>query len=79
MIDHEEKIRSADKELISNNTEENRATLHKLNVEYIRFLKWEKSILKQKSQCLVQRRRCQYKIFSCFAKGEKKKTFYPPG
>ncbi|XP_059289464.1 uncharacterized protein LOC132042983 [Lycium ferocissimum] len=46
----EEKVKEAEEELINNNNEENRTKLHKLNAEYIRFLKLEKSILKQKTQ-----------------------------
>lgn len=48
--DHEERIRTAEDELIRNNTNENRITLHRLNAKYIRFFKQEESILKQKSQ-----------------------------
>jgi len=48
--DYEEKVRIAEEHLIQDHNENNRATLHELNAEYIRFLKMEDSILKQKTQ-----------------------------
>lgn len=36
--------------MIIHNSEENRNYIQKLNIEYIRYLKLEESILKQKSQ-----------------------------
>lgn len=48
--EYEENVRIAEKELINNNSEENRSKLHRMNAEYIRYLKMEKSILKQKTQ-----------------------------
>jgi len=40
----------AEDNLIHNNTEEQRAELHGINAEYIRLMKMEDSILKQKTQ-----------------------------
>ncbi|XP_049391547.1 uncharacterized protein LOC125855953 [Solanum stenotomum] len=48
--DYEDKVKVAEENLIQNNTEENRTTLHELNAEYIRYMKFEDSILRQKSQ-----------------------------
>ncbi|WMV13667.1 hypothetical protein MTR67_007052 [Solanum verrucosum] len=48
--DYEERVRLAEEELIHNNTEEQRTKLHGLNAEYIKFMKLEDSILKQKTQ-----------------------------
>ncbi|KAK4721510.1 hypothetical protein R3W88_011743 [Solanum pinnatisectum] len=46
----EERVRVAENTLIHNNTEEHRAALHSINAEYIRFMKLEDSILRQKTQ-----------------------------
>ncbi|KAH0734895.1 hypothetical protein KY285_010602 [Solanum tuberosum] len=46
----EERVRVAEENLIQNNTEENKITLHELNAGYIRFMNLEDSILKQKTQ-----------------------------
>uniref|UniRef100_M1E0C2 RNase H family protein n=1 Tax=Solanum tuberosum TaxID=4113 RepID=M1E0C2_SOLTU len=48
--DYEEKVRLAEEDLIHNNTEEQRTKLHGINAEYIKFMKLEDSILKQKTQ-----------------------------
>lgn len=47
--EYEEKVRIAE-EVIHDNTEENRTKLHGINVEYVRYLKLEEAILKQKTQ-----------------------------
>ena len=47
---YEERVRVAKEEIIQNNTEENRAKLHGINVEYIKFMKLEESILNYKTQ-----------------------------
>ncbi|WMV32827.1 hypothetical protein MTR67_026212 [Solanum verrucosum] len=46
----EETIRQSEEELMNNNTEALRQTLHQMNATYIRYLKMEESILKQKTQ-----------------------------
>lgn len=48
--DYEERINIAEEELICQNSNDARSKLHRLNVEYKRFLKLEESILRQKSQ-----------------------------
>ncbi|KAK4716315.1 hypothetical protein R3W88_014653 [Solanum pinnatisectum] len=48
--DFEERVRVAEEKLIHNNTEEQRAELHCINAEYIKYMKLEDSVLKQKSQ-----------------------------
>lgn len=48
--DFDETTRVAERELITNNTEENRTKFHGLNAQYIRFLKLEDSMLGQKAQ-----------------------------
>ncbi|KAG5595026.1 hypothetical protein H5410_036258 [Solanum commersonii] len=48
--DFEARVKEAEDNLIHNNTEEQRAELHGINAKYIRFMKMEDSILKQKSQ-----------------------------
>ncbi|KAH0639244.1 hypothetical protein KY285_035830 [Solanum tuberosum] len=48
--EYEERVRAAEENLIHTHNEINRTNLHELNAEYIRFLKMEDSILKQKTQ-----------------------------
>jgi len=48
--DHEERVRVAEEALIANNSTENRVSLHQINARYIKYLKLEASILKQKTQ-----------------------------
>ncbi|KAK4707013.1 hypothetical protein R3W88_033427 [Solanum pinnatisectum] len=48
--DYEENVRAAEDKFIQEQTEANRTILHGLNPEYIRFLKLEDSILKQKKK-----------------------------
>ncbi|XP_055802719.1 uncharacterized protein LOC129871761 [Solanum dulcamara] len=48
--EYEDKTRHAEEELISSNSEENRTKLHAINAEYIKYLKLEESMLKQKTQ-----------------------------
>ncbi|KAH0700920.1 hypothetical protein KY284_015135 [Solanum tuberosum] len=46
----EESIRQSEEELMTNNNEDSRQKLHQMNAKYIRYLKIEESILKQKTQ-----------------------------
>ncbi|KAG5631351.1 hypothetical protein H5410_003068 [Solanum commersonii] len=46
----EEIIRKTEEELLTHNTEAHRQQLHLTNANYIRYLKLEESILKQKTQ-----------------------------
>ncbi|WMV45639.1 hypothetical protein MTR67_039024 [Solanum verrucosum] len=48
--EYEERVRATEENLIHDHNEINRTTIHELNAEYIRFLKLEDSILKQKTQ-----------------------------
>ncbi|XP_055835119.1 uncharacterized protein LOC129903596 [Solanum dulcamara] len=48
--EYEDKTRHAEEELIFSNSEENRTKLHAINAEYIKYLKLEESMLKQKTQ-----------------------------
>lgn len=43
---YEERVREVKEEIINNNTEENRAKIHYINAEYIRYIKLKESILK---------------------------------
>ncbi|WMV13660.1 hypothetical protein MTR67_007045, partial [Solanum verrucosum] len=48
--DYEERVKVAEEKLIHDHTEENRIALHGINAEYSRFMNFEDSILRQKSQ-----------------------------
>lgn len=48
--DFKEKVRIAEDDMMLHNSDESRTNLHKLNVEYIKILRIEESILKPKSQ-----------------------------
>ncbi|XP_015161044.1 uncharacterized protein [Solanum tuberosum] len=48
--EYENRVKMAEESFIQNNSEENRTALHAINADYIRFLKLEDSILKQKTQ-----------------------------
>ncbi|KAH0771678.1 hypothetical protein KY290_015659 [Solanum tuberosum] len=48
--EYEEQVRQAEEEVMMNNTEANRAKLHHCNAKYIKYLKLESFILKQKTQ-----------------------------
>ncbi|KAH0684405.1 hypothetical protein KY285_021907 [Solanum tuberosum] len=48
--EYENRVKIVEESFIQNNSEENTTALHEINVEYIRFLKLEDSILKQKTQ-----------------------------
>lgn len=50
MKEHEEKVRIFEEEIIMNNTDDNRAKLHAVTAEYIRHMKLEEAVLKQKAQ-----------------------------
>ncbi|XP_055802575.1 uncharacterized protein LOC129871641 [Solanum dulcamara] len=45
---YEEQVRQAEEDIINDNSEENRAKLNQINAHYIRYLKMEQAILKQK-------------------------------
>ncbi|XP_055822099.1 uncharacterized protein LOC129890602 [Solanum dulcamara] len=48
--EYEEVVRQAEENLINMNSNDNRSKLHAINAEYIRYMKMEDAILRQKSQ-----------------------------
>ncbi|KAK4706319.1 hypothetical protein R3W88_034128 [Solanum pinnatisectum] len=48
--EYEQKVQATEQKLIQDQSDTNRTALHEINAEYIRFLKLEDSILKQKTQ-----------------------------
>ncbi|XP_015158404.1 uncharacterized protein [Solanum tuberosum] len=74
--DYEDKVRVAKEHLIQDHNENNRATLHELNAEYIRFLKMEDSILKQKTQLQwLKEGDANTKYFHSLIRGRRRKLF----
>ncbi|KAK6780088.1 hypothetical protein RDI58_022272 [Solanum bulbocastanum] len=74
--EYEEKVRILEEKLIQNNTEEDRATLHGINAEYIRFMKLEDSILKQKSQLhWFKEGDANSKYFHALIRGRRRRLF----
>ncbi|KAK4737426.1 hypothetical protein R3W88_001123 [Solanum pinnatisectum] len=74
--DFEERVRVAEENLIHNNTEEHRAVLHGINAEYIRFIKLEDSILKQKTQLQwFKEGDANSKYFHALIKGRRRRLF----
>ena len=47
---YEEQVHKAEENYLSNQNDSNRSFLHEINVKYIKFLKLEDTILKQKTQ-----------------------------
>ena len=47
---YEEQVHKDEENYISNQSDSNRSFLHEINVKYIKFLKLEDTILKQKTQ-----------------------------
>ncbi|XP_015159800.1 uncharacterized protein [Solanum tuberosum] len=74
--EYAERVRNAEERLIQEHTDSNRANLHELNAEYIKFLKLEDSILKQKTQ-LQWFREGDYntKYFHSLIKGRRRRLF----
>ncbi|XP_015075534.1 uncharacterized protein LOC107019628 [Solanum pennellii] len=50
VADFENQVKNAEENVIQHNSEENRAKLHLINAQYIKYLKLEASILEQKAQ-----------------------------
>lgn len=72
--EYEEKVRVAEEDVINNNSEENRAKLHAVNAEYIRYMKLEESILKQKTQLQwFKEGDAKSKYFHALMRGRKRK------
>ncbi|XP_049343831.1 uncharacterized protein LOC125808126 [Solanum verrucosum] len=74
--DHEERVRVAEEALIVNNSAENRPNLHRINVRYIKYLKLEDSILKQKTQLQwFKDGDTNSKYFHAIMRGRRRKLF----
>lgn len=58
--DYEDQVQTAEAEVMTNNTEVNRAHLQQVNAKYIRYLKLEESFLKQKTTPMVQGGGCKH-------------------
>ncbi|XP_055826362.1 uncharacterized protein LOC129894731 [Solanum dulcamara] len=72
----EAKVRQAEKDLILLNSEECRANLHAINAEYIRYLKLEDSMLKQKTQLQwFKEGDKNFKYFHAIIRGRRRKLF----
>lgn len=74
--EYEEKIRIIEEDLINHSTEDKRSQLHELNANYIRFLKLEESILKQKAQLhWFKEGYANTKYFHALIRGKRRKLF----
>ncbi|XP_049348971.1 uncharacterized protein LOC125813526 [Solanum verrucosum] len=74
--EYEEKVRTAEESLIHEHSDTNRAKLHELNAKYIRFLKVEDSILKQKTQLQwFKEGDSNTKYFHTLIRGRRRKLF----
>ncbi|XP_015168633.1 uncharacterized protein [Solanum tuberosum] len=73
---YEDRVRIAEEEMLQNNSQASRAKLHQLNVDYIKYLKLESSILKQKTQLHWFREGdANSKYFHVVMRGRRKKLF----
>ncbi|XP_015159877.1 uncharacterized protein [Solanum tuberosum] len=74
--EYENRVKNAEESFIQNNSEENRTALHAINAEYIRFLKLEDSILKQKTQLQwFKEGDCNSKYFHSLLRGRRRRLF----
>ncbi|XP_049368158.1 uncharacterized protein LOC125833012 [Solanum verrucosum] len=74
--EYEEQVRGAEETLITANTEENRSKLHNINAQYIRYLKLEQSILKQKTQLhWFKEGDANTKYFHALMRGRRRRLF----
>lgn len=74
--DFEERVRHAEEKVININSEDNRTKLQQINAEYIRYMKFEESILKQKPQLhWFQEGDANSKYFHALMKGRRRKLF----
>ncbi|KAG5598988.1 hypothetical protein H5410_030358 [Solanum commersonii] len=74
--EYEERVRTVEEELIQEYSDTNRSILHELNAEYIRFLKIEDSILKQKTQLQwFKEGDSNTKYFHSLIRGRRRKLF----
>ncbi|XP_049391508.1 uncharacterized protein LOC125855898 [Solanum stenotomum] len=73
---HEERVRVVEEALIVNNSAENRADLHRINARYIKYLKLEDFILKQKTQLQwFKDGDTNSKYFHAIMRGRRRKLF----
>ncbi|KAH0776603.1 hypothetical protein KY290_008014 [Solanum tuberosum] len=74
--EYDEKVRIMEEEVINNNTEANRTKLHQTNANYIRYMKLESSILRQKTQLqCFKDGDTNSKYFHAIMRGRRKKLF----
>ncbi|WMV50073.1 hypothetical protein MTR67_043458, partial [Solanum verrucosum] len=72
----EETIRKSEEELMTNNTKVLRQELHQMNATYIRYLKLEESILKQKTELQwFQEGDANTKYFHALMRGRRRRLF----
>uniref|UniRef100_M1DB34 Retrotransposon protein, unclassified n=1 Tax=Solanum tuberosum TaxID=4113 RepID=M1DB34_SOLTU len=71
-----EVVRLAEEKYIQTNSDQDRSSLHALNAEYIRFLKLEESILKQKAQLQwFKEGNANTSYFHALMRGRRRKLF----
>ncbi|XP_049358013.1 uncharacterized protein LOC125822632 [Solanum verrucosum] len=74
--EYEEKVKTVEDQLIQDHSETNRTILHELNAKYIRFLKIEDSLLKQKTQLQwFKEGDCNTKYFHSLIRGRRRRLF----
>uniref|UniRef100_A0A0V0IU37 Putative ovule protein n=1 Tax=Solanum chacoense TaxID=4108 RepID=A0A0V0IU37_SOLCH len=72
----EETIRKAKEEIMTNNADAHRQRLHQMNATYIRYLKLEENILKQKTQLQwFQEGDANTKYFHALMRGRRRRIF----
>lgn len=72
----EAEIKAVEDQIIHNNSKENRSQLHYINVEYIKYLKIEESILKQKSKLQwFKEGNANTNYFHALIRGRRKRLF----
>ncbi|KAH0765178.1 hypothetical protein KY285_001049 [Solanum tuberosum] len=76
VVNFEEQVKAAKEDVIQQNTKENRTKLHLLNAQYIKYLKLEASILKQKTQLQwFKEGDTNSKYFHSIMRGRRRKLF----
>ncbi|KAG5585976.1 hypothetical protein H5410_046410 [Solanum commersonii] len=74
--DYEERVKQVEENLIQQNSEENRTTLHGLNAKYIKFMKLEEAILRQKTQSQwFKEEDANSKYFHALIRGRRRRLF----
>ncbi|XP_049347584.1 uncharacterized protein LOC125812144 [Solanum verrucosum] len=76
VVNFEEQVKAAEEDVIQQNTEENRTKLHIINAQYIKYIKLEASILKQKTQLQwFKEGNTNSKYFHSIMRGRRRKLF----